>query len=478
MTDLPSELFRPSTARDHALVRVSRPDYHDWLHHISAAAGCTRPVRLAGAIDDIGAGTGDRFSTMDTASMPDGVIYKACGNRREAACPSCALIYQRDAYQLIRAGLVGGKGIPDTIATHPTLFVTFTAPSFGPVHTRVVGTHACGRRNHCDCRPRPCHPDRNRPTCPHGVLMTCSARHDHDDARLGTPLCLDCYDYNHQAVWNNQAGELWRRTTLAITRAIRRIAKRRGLDPDTVRISFGKVTEIQRRAAVHFHAVIRLDINDPQDPTRVIPPAPELLGVADLGLAVTHAAGSVTFVTDPHPAMPTGWVIAWGTQLDVRTINTGTDGAITDGMVAGYLAKYATKATEAAGHTSRRLTADTIDVYADPDGTHTERLVDACWTLGGRTGWDSLRRWAHMLGFGGHFLTKSRRYSVTFRLLRQARLLWQIGATEANDGRNLLKYVGAGWHNPGDALLAATAARTAQKRRQVAREESASLLAG
>jgi integrase len=66
-------------------------------------------------------------------------------------------------------------------------------------------------------------------------------------------------------------------------------------------------------------------------------------------------------------------------------------------------AKYATKATEATGHTSRKLTTDTIDVYADPDGTHAERLVDACWTLGQPREWRSMRRWAHMLGFGsGH----------------------------------------------------------------------------
>ena len=31
------------------------------------------------------------------------------------------------------------------------------------------------------------------------------------------------------------------------------------------------------------------------------------------------------------------------------------------------------------------------------------------------------RQWAHMLGYGGHFLTKSRRYSVTFGQLRAAR---------------------------------------------------------
>ena len=114
-----------------------------------------------------------------------------------------------------------------------------------------------------------------------------------------------------------------------------------------------------------------------------------------------------------------------GHQLDIRPINLGTDGDITDGMVAGYLAKYATKATEATGHTSRRLTAETIDLYADPDGTHTQRLVDACWILGRAEEWQRLRNWAHMLGFGGHFLTKSRHYSVTFRLLREERAIWQ-----------------------------------------------------
>jgi hypothetical protein len=32
-----------------------------------------------------------------------------------------------------------------------------------------------------------------------------------------------------------------------------------------------------------------------------------------------------------------------------------------------------------------------------------------------------LCKWAHALGHGGHFLTKSRRYSVTFGQLRRAR---------------------------------------------------------
>nr|WP_315986780.1 replication initiator [Streptomyces sp. Isolate_219] len=36
-----------------------------------------------------------------------------------------------------------------------------------------------------------------------------------------------------------------------------------------------------------------------------------------------------------------------------------------------------------------------------------------------------LRAWAHMLGFRGHFSTKTRRYSTTLGALRQARAEWR-----------------------------------------------------
>ena len=64
------------------------------------------------------------------------MLLKACGTRRESRCPSYAAVYRADAYQLLAAGLRGGKGVPESVAGHPRLFVTFTAPSFGPVHTR------------------------------------------------------------------------------------------------------------------------------------------------------------------------------------------------------------------------------------------------------------------------------------------------------------------------------------------------------
>jgi hypothetical protein len=40
----------------------------------------------------------------------------------------------------------------------------------------------------------------------------------------------------------------------------------------------------------------------------------------------------------------------------------------------------------------------------------------------------NLRRWAHMLAFRGHFMTKSRAYSTTFNALRAARRVWRLAA--------------------------------------------------
>ncbi|RZU72528.1 hypothetical protein EV384_0899 [Micromonospora kangleipakensis] len=479
-----------------AFTRATTPDYFGWLEHVKAAAGCSHPIRLSGEVATIDRGTGQLLAATRTEDMPDGEIYKPCGNRRHAVCPSCAHTYQRDAYQLLRAGLAGGKGIPSTVARHPAVFVTFTAPSFGTVHTRVVKRHTCGNRRRCDCRPEPCHPRRaSDPTaapCEHGQPSVCWARHEDGDPRLGQPLCLDCYDYQAQVVWNHSAPELWRRTTIAVTRHLNARARALGLPwvaqltasgktrrVPPVKPSFGKVAEMQRRAVVHYHAVIRLDGVHPTDPEAIVPP-PAGIGVDDLVAAVEHAAAAVAFTTRPHPTNPAGWRITWGEQVDVRPISA--DGEITDGKVAGYLAKYATKSTEATGHVSRRLDGEVIDLYANEHGTHPERLVDACWTLGAHRDWQQLRRWAHMLGFGGHFLTKSRRYSTTFRILRDARILWRRTETgheyaDQPDGDDttlivgLLTYAGSGWRTTGDALLANTAAAMARERHEIAREE-------
>ena len=54
-------------------------------------------------------------------------------------------------------------------------------------------------------------------------------------------------------------------------------------------------------------------------------------------------------------------------------------------------------------------------------------MIRTAWTLGARPELADLRlrAWAHMLGFRGHFSTKSRRYSTTLGALRTARADWR-----------------------------------------------------
>jgi hypothetical protein len=279
--------IHPELTDERIFAGIHSAGFAAWLGHVWHAAACSRPVRLRGEIRHIDIVTGELARTVPTIGMPDGVIYKPCGNRRITVCPGCAETYRRDAYHLIRAGLIGGKGITPAVATHPAVFVTFTAPSFGPVHSRPVRQHTCIDPSRCQCRPQPCHARRNPGRCPHGRHDSCFTRHRRDDSKLGQPLCPDCYDYPAHVIWNNQAGELWRRTKQAIERHLGQLARRRGVPPirvpcgngkyrlvDPVRVAHGKAAEYQARGAVHFHALLRLDGYDPADPDRLLAPPP------------------------------------------------------------------------------------------------------------------------------------------------------------------------------------------------------------
>jgi hypothetical protein len=109
-----------------------------------------------------------------------------------------------------------------------------------------------------------------------------------------------------------------------------------------------------------------------------------------------------------------------GREHDTRPITT--TGELTDIRVAAYVAKYATKAAECTGTLDRRITA--TDSLAElPVSEHARRLIGACLRLSKLAGLEDLRlaAWAHMLGFRGHFSTKSRHYSTTFGALRAER---------------------------------------------------------
>jgi hypothetical protein len=67
---------------------------------------------------------------------------------------------------------------------------------------------------------------------------------------------------------------------------------------------------------------------------------------------------------------------------------------------------------------------------------HYRAMITAAWQLGSTRHDVRFRAWAHMLGYGGHFLTKSRRYSVTFGQLRTARADHRRATRPADPGRD------------------------------------------
>jgi hypothetical protein len=375
---------------------------------------CTRPIRLKGRIAAIDLATGELGVMYDTATEPDGALLTACGNRRETVCPPCSQVYKRDARQLVRAGLTGGKGIPDTIADHPCVFATFTAPSFGPVHSRRMRGKTV-----LPCRPRR---DNRERRCPHGRDISCPVRHAERDPRLGRPLCPACYDYTVAVLFNANAGLLWRRFTTYLPRHLARLA---GLTQKQLRaaasVRYVKVAEYQARGIIHYHAIIRLDA-----PGDSYQPPPSWLDTSLLCDAITSAAAAVRVDADCRGQAPV--TLRFGDQIDPRPIHhgnglPGTGHKLSVTAVGNYLAKYATKALDAPGIPDRPLrTRSAIDALSC--SRHYRQMITTAWQLGGGTHHPArtqLCKWAHMLGYGGHFLTKSRRYSVTFGHLRRAR---------------------------------------------------------
>jgi hypothetical protein len=455
--------------------------YERWAELVAQAGYCHHPIRLAGRVEQADRTTGEVRQVYDSEREPDGVLLKACGTRRESRCPSCAATYRADAYQLLAAGLKGGKGVPDTVSQHPRLFVTFTAPSFGRVHTRK----AQGRLV------LPCHPYRQGARCPHGTRDGCWHRHDEGDPRLGEPICASCYNAEAQVLWNALAPELWRRTTIAVHRALGRlVGLQEGELRRLVRISYAKVAEFQRRGAIHFHAVIRLDAaTDCRCPACLAPPS-QPFNAALLEDALRQAVPAVQVPCPPLDVGPDRYA-RWGEQLDVRNITQDEQaGELNAEQVAGYIAKYATKATESFGAGLDRRLHDGDDLeHLDKLPAHMAELVRAAWELGGRAELEGLRlrAWAHMLGFGGHWSTKSRRYSTTFTVLRRARVAFAKrrrardgipldawGRAEDDDQVVIVAswvFVGAGYETEGERWLALSAAARAREQRQIAWEE-------
>ncbi|MEU1734741.1 replication initiator [Streptosporangium sp. NPDC020145] len=465
--------------------RVSDPaGYRLWAGQVERTGHCIRPVRLVGS-----AMAADRTSGEVRASTgDDGVLLVACGDRRETVCPPCARTYRQDAWHVFAAGLTGREGavasVSETVSGHPAVFATLTAPSFGRVHTYRDGGV--------------CHPVREGAKvrrCPHGVVRSCGMRHGRTDRTLGGPLCLACTDLVGMVLWNAFVGELWRRTTIYVYRVLARLASAVSGQAVTVRsvrsvlrVSYAKVAEGQRRGLVHLHVIARLDGVCPDDPDALLPP-PAWADAALLGEAIQEAAGVVGV---PLPS-PDGRmrVAEWGTQLDVRAISTGDDRR----KLAGYLAKYSTKAIgalddavprDALWDREQAGSAGGRRRHRVPPPAHLGELAATAARLAAHPACVGLRlaRHASAFGYRGHVTSKSKRYSTTFAALRAVRRAWRIAhrAGTPSEGDpwaftddpgtvvvSSWRMVGVGHTSLGDLALAESLAREHRQARQAAR---------
>lgn len=464
----------PVTAQVIEKARSTRFD--TWWSRVASVGYCARPVHLSGRDN-----TGRTVAAMGR-----------CKNRRAPVCPSCSDLYAGDTWHLVHAGVTGEAtlNLPDTIAGHPMVFATLTAPSFGRVHTIRRGTTGGARR---------CHNQTVGRYCKHGQPLWCSSIHtDADtDPQVGQALCPDCYDYQGHVLFSWHAPALWQRFTIALRRLLARHLKATGVDPKAVRLGYVKIVEMQARAIPHLHTVVRLD--DATIPTQ-LPPAPPSVAVT----ATDLAALIVCAAHDAHLSVPAGdgeqtRTLRFGEQLDVQPITpteapTGSAGegraaSWSARTVAGYLAKYVTKSVAEFGLGNHRMSPLAIDTLTVTE--HVRRILRTIATLAENPVYAELLGRLHSLGYRGHITTKSRRYSTTMGALRARRHTWREHQSQRHypgrdggvaplndtvDGELLnaapiqWEFLDCGHRTDGERLLAVTAALHAREQRHTARD--------
>jgi hypothetical protein len=161
------------------------PGYDRWMEQVAQTGYCAHPVRLRGTIEHADPQTGEVRTIYSTDQEPDATLLKGCGNRRASVCPSCSATYQADSFHLLAAGLRGGKGVPETVAAHPRLFVTLGPGSIrvGRVGGSVVGPMSGGRAG------RPGHGGARQPWRRPRAISVCTSVSTSTPGRWGRSRC-------------------------------------------------------------------------------------------------------------------------------------------------------------------------------------------------------------------------------------------------------------------------------------------------
>ena len=115
-------------------------------------------------------------------------------------------------------------------------------------------------------------------------------------------------------IWNNTLGELWRRTTIYLRRALARNA---GMTQEQLNLkvlpAYAKVTEYQKRGLIHVHVLVRLDRAMPKYREHEIHPPPARYDAELLEHAFRDAVADV--FAPIAPELGAGR-IRWGAELD------------------------------------------------------------------------------------------------------------------------------------------------------------------
>ncbi len=394
--------------------------YDRWAELVAQAGYCHHPIRLRRP---------GRARRPRDRRGPHGLRHRrrsrtGCSSRRAAPggsprCPSCAATYRADAYQLLAAGLKGGKGVPETVAVPSAAVRDLHRPSLRP------GPHAVRPRGGWCC-----------PAIRTGRVPA---------ARMATGMAAGTATTPTTLAWASRScppattprrrccGTPWRPSC-------------GGGPPSPSSVPWGGWSASRRASCAGWSGSptprwpsssgAGRSTSTPSSawtrpPTAAAPAAwPRRPRASPPSLLEEALQQAVPAVRVPCPSSGRGGpdrYARWGEQLDVRNITDGDDqaGELSAEQVAGYIAKYATKATESFGAgLDRRIERR----RPGPPG----RAAGACGRVrpgllgAGRLGRSSqglrLRAWAHMLGFGGHWSTKSRRYSTTMGALRRARV--------------------------------------------------------
>ena len=259
--------------------------------------------------------------------------------------------------------------------------------------------------------------------------------HRDDDPDLGTPLCPDCYDYQGQVAFNWYAPELWRRFTITLRR---RLAEQLGYPAPNSRSSWScpSPKSPSSNAAASSTSTPSSASTAPATATR--PRRPGHRRPADATPSTPQPPPSKLTPSPYDPAGRSGScgsapssTSAPSTATRQREASTGPmhprDGRCLHRQIR---------------HQSRRdfgLTPHRIHPLTDLDRAARHATTSAGCSrhrasrsarraaddTAARRAGRPLTRWLHMLGFRGHFATKSRRYSTTLGRLRAERRTWR-----------------------------------------------------